>query len=285
MCVSKKISFHRFIPHLDSTLDYIRMRRCQSGGYCFYRLEEPNCSDTYFALATLHLMDRLSFDKETADFLLSRQRPDGSYESLSQAFFSIGGLRLLKLKPLYDPREYLFAHTQAYDVSLLPPGTNSIFAPLYFLVNTLKWLNIKVPKKSRHQITSFVLYHRKESGGFGHIKATLMETRDAMVILDGLGVTCPWNITDFLSACEDINHGFVNIKGIRFSYLEHIQAGLEICHWLSFSPTYPGSIFNFLQACYRVNGGYARTTNTGIASLEDTYLAISSFQLLLPFLS
>ena len=32
---------------------YIMERLCENGGFCFYRLEEPNASDTYFAVLTL----------------------------------------------------------------------------------------------------------------------------------------------------------------------------------------------------------------------------------------
>jgi len=32
---------------------YIMERLCKGGGFCFYRLEESNASDTYFAVLTL----------------------------------------------------------------------------------------------------------------------------------------------------------------------------------------------------------------------------------------
>ena len=31
-------------------------RKCRDGGFCFYRLEEPNGLDTYSALSVLHLL-------------------------------------------------------------------------------------------------------------------------------------------------------------------------------------------------------------------------------------
>lgn len=272
------------IPNLEGTLNYIRLRRCKNGGYCFYRLEEPNCADTYFALASLHLIDRASPDRETADFLLARQRPDGSYESISQAYFSLGGLRLLKKNPRYDPRTYLFNRFTIYDISLLPPGTVSIFEPLYHLVHMYRWLGIDLPEGEKGRLISFVLREQKGDGGFGRARATLIETRDALFILAYLGATFDTGkVESFLRSCQDRIHGFVNLPGIRFSYLEHIHAGLEMCRFLSLSPAYPETIFDFLQACRKVNGGYSRSTHTGIASLENTFYALSSFQLLSSF--
>lgn len=281
MGVSGQSPIAKSIPRLASTINYISARRCQSGGYCFYRLEEPNCADTYFALAALHVISHLTRDEKTAYFLLSRQKPDGSYESLPQAYFSIGGLRLLGLKPLHDPGKYLINHARIYDTSLLPAGINSIFLPFYFLAKSLRWLGLKLGEEERKRIISFVLDHQKEDGGFGQTRSTLMETRDAMVVLHFLGESPPAErVKRFLTSCEDETHGFVNVPGIRFSYLEHIQAGLTTCHLVSVPASYPEVISDFLTACRRVNGGYARTTHTGIASLENTYLALSSFQLL-----
>lgn len=37
-------------------LHYVMERKCEGGGFCFYRLEEPNCSDTYYALSILNFL-------------------------------------------------------------------------------------------------------------------------------------------------------------------------------------------------------------------------------------
>ena len=41
----------------QKTIRYISERQCASGGYCFYRLDEPNAADTLYALASLALLD------------------------------------------------------------------------------------------------------------------------------------------------------------------------------------------------------------------------------------
>jgi len=243
-------------------------------------------ADTYFALASLNLVGSLSPDEDTLAFLRSRQKRDGSYESIFQAFFAIGGLRLLNAPPLFDPRDYLIAHTRTYDISLLPPGSASIFAQLYHLTKLHRWLEVNLPPEKKRDLLSFVTSHQRGDGGFGHARSTLMETRDAVFILQYLGALVDLQkIYRFLRHCEDEGHGFVNLPGNQFSYLEHIHAGLELSGLLSAPPTYPKVIRDFLLACRRINGGYARTTHTGIATLENTYLALASFQLLSSLLS
>jgi hypothetical protein len=56
----------------ETTIEYIRERRCSSGGYCFYRLDEPNAGDTFHALASLAMLDALpDNDVATREYLQS----------------------------------------------------------------------------------------------------------------------------------------------------------------------------------------------------------------------
>jgi len=40
----------------ERTIRFIAERRCENGGYCHYRLDEPGTADTFFALDTLRLL-------------------------------------------------------------------------------------------------------------------------------------------------------------------------------------------------------------------------------------
>ena len=42
---------------IHNIINYIKERECENGGYCFYRQEEPNSSDTYYAIATQKLLN------------------------------------------------------------------------------------------------------------------------------------------------------------------------------------------------------------------------------------
>ncbi len=72
------------IPSRETTIRYITERRCESGGYCFYRLDEPNAGDTFYALASLAILDALPRNDETTrTYLHSFQLPDGSFPNVN----------------------------------------------------------------------------------------------------------------------------------------------------------------------------------------------------------
>jgi len=74
---------------------YIMERLCENGGFCFYRLEEPNASDTYFAVLALRYLGVDFRNDRTIDFLKNMQRMDGSYSSIYSAYYSIKVLKLM----------------------------------------------------------------------------------------------------------------------------------------------------------------------------------------------
>jgi hypothetical protein len=86
---------------------YVLERRCRSGGFCFYKLEEPNGSDTWFALSILDLLHCAFRDESTMNYLRAMQHPDGSYGGIYSAFYSIKSLSLLGVDPAEDPRPYI----------------------------------------------------------------------------------------------------------------------------------------------------------------------------------
>ncbi|MDH7594200.1 MAG: hypothetical protein QHG99_07615 [Methanomicrobiales archaeon] len=51
--------------HRSKILEYVKGCRCGSGGYCFYRLDEPNAADTYHALFTMVLLGEDVRDEKT----------------------------------------------------------------------------------------------------------------------------------------------------------------------------------------------------------------------------
>jgi hypothetical protein len=57
----------------EPCIRYIADRRFPDGGYCFYRLNEPNVADTFFALDTLRTLGAGTDDPATARWLRTRQ--------------------------------------------------------------------------------------------------------------------------------------------------------------------------------------------------------------------
>jgi hypothetical protein len=78
----------------EQAVNYVMDRKCKEGGFCFYRLEEPNASDTYYALSIMNLLDINFKDENTLAYLRSLQNNHGSYQSFYSAFYSVNSLLL-----------------------------------------------------------------------------------------------------------------------------------------------------------------------------------------------
>jgi len=260
---------------------YVRDRRCCEGGYCFYRLEEPNSSDTYWALAILHRLGLWVQDEDTARYLQSFQRVDGGFESFQIAYFALKGLQLLNLAPLRDPAPYLMDQLHVYDVHLVPAGEASIFKHMYLFVDMCVSLGIPLGSSVRQQIAVFVLNQQAPDGGFGRNYGTLIETAQALAILQWLdNIPEEKPAFEFVSRCENPLFGFVNVPCTMPGYIEHIYWGLQACRLARGKPVYPETCLEVVMMSQNLTGGFSRTTYGGIANLENTFFAVESLDYL-----
>lgn len=261
--------------------NYVTQRRCRDGGFCFYRLEEPNGSDTYYALSILSLLGFEVKDEKTVAYLKDRQRTDGSYESTFQAYFCISALQLFNEVPAVDPSDYILSHLGIYDVNNLPAGGSSIFGRLFLLMELCCALKLPLPDDRSESLVSFVLQYQQEDKGFGHSYASLIETMQAVKILALLGYTLSTlRVEDFEPHCEDPVFGYVNVPRTSTAFLEHIHAGIELARLLSLKPRFADRCWEFVLNCQNRTRGFSRTTHGGIATLENTWLAVKTIYLL-----
>lgn len=261
----------------DKVYRYVRERRCRDGGYCFYRLEEPNSSDTFWALAILHRLGQKNQDGETARFLHSFQRSDGGFENFLIAHFILNALALLSREPLYDPAPYLRAQLQVYNVDLVPAGEASIFKHMYLLVDLCRSRGIPIAAAAREEIAAFVLNLQTPDGGYGREYGTIIETAQALAILQWLEVAPEdRRVSDFISRCENALFGYVNVPRSLPGYIEHIFWGLQARLFTGGHPRYPKICRDVVMASQNMTGGFSRTTYGGIANLENTFYAVES---------
>ena len=260
------------------TIRYILERQCKSGGFCFYRLEEPNGADTFYALATLHLLGTGIDDLPTIRFLKESQAEDGSYHNLYQAYYAIKGLRFMGSRPRQDPRPYLATQIEHFRMENISLETS--LKRLDLLTELCKDLEVAIPRPQRREITAFILTHRHGDGGFGNPTSTLLASATAVQSLKRLGMPRETlEVTRFFKTCEHPVHGFLNVPNMAPSFLEHIHAGLVLSRALASPPRYPKVCRRFVVRCQDPNGGFARTSH-GLPTLADTYLAIHSLSIL-----
>jgi len=254
------------------TLSYIMKRQCQTGGFCFYRLEEPNGSDTYYALATLHLLGRPYSEKSTILFLKDIQNHDGSYKNLYQAYFAIKGLGIMDETPSLDPRPYIQTSIHNFPVKHSTPET--ILKRLNILTELCSELHITIPAWEHTKMIDFVLSYQNDDGGFGSPFSTLLYTSYSLSVIERLHYPVSYlGISRFLENCENPVHGFLNTPTMAPSFLEHIHAGVLIASVLDYPTFFAEACLHFIMSCQSSNGGFSRAPK-GLPTLQDTYYAI-----------
>ncbi len=262
------------------TLNYIVKRRCHKGGYCFYRQEEPNLSDTYFALASQKMLGIESGDEKTLNFIHNTQRSNGSYFSITYAYYALKSLSILNGKPLYSPEFFILINLRLYHPKNLLPGTSSVFRNLLFVISLMNTLDLVIPPDSREFVIEFVLSFQNRDMGFGVEHSTLLETSHAINILNSIDYTFEQlETSSFISKCEHSVFGFTNIPSTSLSYLEYIHAGLVISQLLDYEINHFSQCRDFVLNCQTNKGGFARCVG-GIATLENTFYAVNSLTIL-----
>jgi len=256
----------------ERTSRYILERQCRSGGFCFYRLEEPNGADTFYALATLKMLGHTVHSESTRRFLEANQKPDGSYDNLYQAYYAIRGLNYLGDRPRQDPRPYLREQLEAFPVENATLETQ--LKRLKLLIELCLELQIAIPSAKRKEMIDFILACHNEDGGFGVPSSNLLISYYALTCLDAIAFSLESLGSErFLRACEHPVHGFLNVPDMAPSFLEHILAGAESCRVLGYVPAYRGACRRFVVHCQSTNGGFSRSPG-GLPTLQDTYRAV-----------
>lgn len=271
------------IPEQETTIRYIRERRCASGGYCFYRLDEPNAGDTFYALASLATLGALPDDDDaTRSYLHTFQHPDeGRFSNVNVGYAVMRSMNLLGEQPAIDPAGWILS-------SLLPPGdstrpveSSSLFEHLYLLTGLCMLLGVAIPADKKATITSAVLRYQHPDTGFGSPRSTIIETAHALAILGVLGhPVSSIGSRAFLKQCEDLAYGFLAVPGTKPAYLEHVHAGVLACSVLGYDSPVLMQCAEFVGRCCRENGGYIRSVFGGSATLENTYLALDTLDMI-----
>ncbi len=258
-------------------IDYTTDRLCKGGGFCFYRLEEPSGSDTYYALSILNLLNVRFRDQKTDSYLKQMQHDDGAYDNIYAAFFSIQGLRLLNKQPHRDPIPYIFRVINEHhiDVEKLPAEVTSLFKRMSYLVELFLPYGSESTSRSRDNFIRFILRFRNSDDGFGNQRSTLTETTYALSMLHGLSYPIESLAAEmFIRKCEVARFGFTDIPGSSLSFIEYLSAGVTASQLTSYHPQNPEMLVDFIINCQNRNGGFSRAMHSGIATLENTYHAV-----------
>ena len=268
----------RFDVH--QLVEYVESTRSDDGGYCFYRLNESNAADTFYAVYVLTALDRPVPGLElTADFLQQRQDSDGSFQSVYSADYVLRALDLLGVPPLFDPDDFLH--------SLLERTLGIISQPYYELSNSfLQSLGRAVAILAlRHEepspevktaVVKAVRQYKHSEGGFGVDHASIYSTYNALQALSFSQSDCLAGVSQWLRRCEWKTGGFSQTPMNTPNYLDGIHRGLSIMRAVNERPRCPQETARFIGQLQNANGGFRRAAGSGISSLESAYYALKA---------
>ena len=260
------------LPGQPAVLRYVDERRCDDGGYCFYRLQEPNAADTRYALAVRARLGPIPADPPTVAFLRSRQGPDGSFPNVFVADHALAGLALLGASPRHDPGPYLLSHLAVLGDHERPPDQLSALEGVRAAVEACGLAGVPIEGETAGAILQHVRSFR-HSGGFGTGQPTLAETADAVVVLTLLGR--PDEAADasaFVAAAEYPRDGFI--------FLEPVAALVRASLLLRQPLRSPERVRAFTLGLRHPSGGFVRSRYGGSPTLEYTHLAVETLALL-----
>jgi hypothetical protein len=260
---------------------YVLDRECVQGGFCFYKLDEPNGSDTWFAISILHVLD-IPFDSEkTRRYLCNLQQPDGTFDSLYAACYAVKSLQLLKDAPPRNATSFVYNHLEKFIFSpdRLPPDIMSMFKRLRYLLELMDTLRLEIDHETTTGMIRFVLSFRNADGGFGHGRSCLSDTTETLQILRRLAYpVADLQAHDFIRLCETPTAGFTNVPGTSLSSIEAVHDGLLCVTLVSCMPRYLNDCVKFIRFCRNKTGGFARHACTGIATLENSFYAVHALR-------
>ena len=261
-------------------INYVESTRSNDGGYCFYRLNESNAADTFFAIFVLTALNQPVPDPQlTAALLQQRQDSDGSFQSVYSADYVLRALDLLGVPPLFDPDDFLH--------SLLERTLGIISQPYYELSNSfLQSLGRAVAILAfRHEepspavnsvVVAAVREYKRSEGGFGVDHASVYSTYNAVQALSFSSSDCLAGISQWIRRCEWKSGGFSQTPANTPNYLDEIHRGLFIMRAVNERPRYPQETAKFIGQLQNANGGFRRAADSGISSLESAYYALKA---------
>jgi len=256
-------------PYVQAVLRYIAERRCDDGGYCFYRLPEPNAADTRYALSVLASLDEVRPDPPTAAFLRSRQRPDGSFANVFVAGHALVALDLLGVNPLYDPGPPLLRRLRILQVLARPPEQASALEGVLAAVEACRLNGTPIDAETTDAVLRYVRLFRHPCGGFGAGQPTIAETADAVRLLLLLDRSA-WaaDAGAFVAAVE--------CPGDDLIYLENAAAFVRGALLLRYRPKDPDVLRAFVLGLHHHSGGFVRSRFGGSPTLEYSFLAVET---------
>jgi hypothetical protein len=265
---------------VQQLVGYVISTRSDDGGYCFYRLNESNAADTFYAVyvLTAHKWP-VPEPEQTIEYLQQRQGSNGSFKSPYIADYVLRALDLLGVPPLFDPGEFLHSQLRSTLSIVSKPYyelSNSFLESLGRSVAILALRHEEPSQAAKTEVVAAVHPYKRPDGGFGAEHASVYSTYSAVQALSFSASGCLTGVAQWIRRCEWQTGGFSQMPMTTPNYLDEIHQGLSIMQAVNERPCYPHETARFIGQLQNANGGFRRAAASGISSLENAFYALKA---------
>lgn len=277
--------------NLEALLSYINDRRvriywkdCFTSGYSSVRGIEPGIQDTFFAIASLKMLNAASPNDEIVCFILNHD-----YLDLSRAYYAAGCLKLAGCMPELNKEklewQYLGEHhaiecfipqtplIKYFEYDLYGMHASSIFSSS--LGTLLKRMELGAVNSDGEiesiRRSALLLLENTRDLVRAYVALEILEAiakRGRMVILPESHIK---TLSRLLESCET-GRGYTPNPESTTETLESTYAGCMIARRIKHRE--PLGLRSFVDLLQNENGGFRRSPFGGISALEYCYLAL-----------
>jgi hypothetical protein len=259
----------------EKALQYVHSCQTEDGGYFFARIPPGSLRDSYFAVKTLRLLGQWPQQPAALTHFVQSFLGEIAGSPVHTCYCALEIMNELgqDLEPLRHQSEAIDASLASLkgvsDPRRLYIEVVSELEQLFEAVSILMHLDIPFDRLAViGQISSLA----NSDGGFGSRASSSLATTYYAVKIFALLDHLPKQPQRILS--------FLRRQERDFYFLEDLYYLSSACHIMGATLSEPERAISFVLDCQRDSGGFARARLMGIATLEDTYYAVSLLKLL-----
>jgi len=279
---------------------YIRGRQSRTGGFCFYRhgyVDEPSLGDTYYAVASLKLLNsEVPSAQKTAAYVGSARIFGLTY--LYYCAFTLdllgrgsrvgeAALEQIRKMTIAVPRELATADMSAW----LESVRKTIRLQQRFIMRAREIAPMRGPRGGQsatpqrimaevqqYSPVAYFVGDLMKQGGCG-VLVNLWDTYLALSIGSLLGLQIPDSSSAFVDALQLPPFGFTVTTQSVTASVDAMYAGVSCCKHLELPVRYEREVLEFTLACQSTDGGFAYVPGA-LPNLEFTYRALQVISML-----
>ena len=271
----------------QAIINYIQACHLSDGGYFFAKVAPSSGLETYLAVRALQLLGAQPKDKKSIALFWQRHDKEGNLDSPFAIYLAVKSYQILgfNLESFQKYSDYLTRYYQvimsqgasvylenkqwgvkSFSLAMSYIGTvGRELESLFYLTQLQKALGLAIIKE--REVAQLVNSLQNQDGGFGRGgDSHLMTTYHALSILKLLSAR---------PAKPDKIYRYLIGQLPSLYFLEDLFYLVQSFALIGKPVPQVRKIVQFVASCQKNNGGFGRASSMSIATIEDTYYAVS----------